>query len=109
MAEKDKSIIVYSTPTWPFCKKVKEYLSENKIPFQEKNVAVDRDAAEEMIEKTKQLGVPVTIIDDKDIIIGFNQAKLDELLGLKSWRPLNTNSIILWDISQTGLLSFFKI
>jgi glutaredoxin 3 len=63
---------------------VKEYLSENKIPFQEKNVAVDRDAAEEMIEKTKQLGVPVTIIDDKDIIIGFNQAKLDELLGLKS-------------------------
>jgi hypothetical protein len=38
----------------------------------------------EMIEKTKQMGVPVTIIDDKDIIIGFNQAKLDEFFGLKS-------------------------
>jgi glutaredoxin len=33
-----------------------------------------------MIEKTKQMGVPVIVIDDKDIVIGFNAAKLDEIL-----------------------------
>jgi glutaredoxin len=43
-------------------------------------VAADRDAAKEMIEKTQQMGVPVIIIDDKDIVIGFSPAKLDELL-----------------------------
>lgn len=79
-----KNIIVYSTPTCPYCAKVKEYLSKNNIAFQERNVAVDRDAAKEMMEKTKQMGVPVTIIDDKDIVIGFDQPKLSELLDLKS-------------------------
>jgi glutaredoxin 3 len=63
---------------------VKEYLSKNKIPFQEHNVVVDREAAREMVEKTRQMGVPVIIIDDKDIVIGFNQPKLNELLGLNS-------------------------
>ena len=43
-------------------------------------MAADRDAAKEMIEKTNQMAVPVIIVDDKDILIGFDQAKLDELL-----------------------------
>ena len=76
----DKEVIIYSTPTWPFCTKAKEYLSQNNIPYQEHNVAADRDAAKEMIEKTNQMAVPVIIVDDKDILIGFDQAKLDELL-----------------------------
>jgi hypothetical protein len=33
-----------------------------------------------MIEKTKQMAVPTIIIDDSDIVIGFNTARLDELL-----------------------------
>jgi glutaredoxin len=36
-----------------------------------------------MVEKTKQMGVPVIVIDDKDIVIGFNPLKLDELLSQK--------------------------
>jgi glutaredoxin len=44
-------------------------------------VSKDRDAAREMIEKSKQMAVPVIIIDDKDIVAGFNQSKLDELLS----------------------------
>ena len=38
-----------------------------------------RGLAKEMIEKSKQMSVPVIIIDD-EIVVGFNQAKLDELL-----------------------------
>ena len=76
-----KNAVIYSTPTWPYCKKAKEYLSHKSIPFTEYDVATDKEAAKEMVEKTQQMAVPVIIIDDKDIVIGFNPGKLDELLG----------------------------
>ena len=60
--------------------RAKEYLSQKGISYQDINVAGNRDAAKEMIEKSKQMGVPVIIIDD-EVVVGFNQAKLDELLG----------------------------
>jgi glutaredoxin len=43
-------------------------------------VAKDRDKAKEMIEKSKQMGVPVTIIDD-EVVVGFNQSQFDSLLS----------------------------
>ena len=42
-------------------------------------MAQDKMAAREMIEKTKQMGVPVTVIDDT-VVVGFNQGELDRLL-----------------------------
>ena len=59
----------------------KEYLSQKNVPFTEHDVSKDRDAAMEMVEKTKQMGVPVIVIDDKDFLVGFNPEKLDELLS----------------------------
>ena len=76
----DKKVIVYSTPTCPYCKRVKDYLTRKKIAFTDYNVAEDREKAKEMIEKTKQMGVPVIVVGD-DIIVGFNQAKMDSLLS----------------------------
>ncbi len=43
-------------------------------------MASDRDKAKEMIEKSKQMGVPVTIIDD-EVVVGFNQSQFDSLLS----------------------------
>ena len=76
-----KNVVVYTTPTWPWCKRAKEYLLQKGVAYEEYDVAKDRDAATEMIEKSKQMAVPVIIIDDKDIVVGFNQARLDELLS----------------------------
>lgn len=78
MATKD--IIVYSTPTWPYCRQAKEYLSQKGIAYKDYDVAADRSKAREMIEKSGQMGVPVIVVDN-DIMVGFNQAKLDELLA----------------------------
>ena len=75
----DKKVVIYSTPTWPYCHQAKEYLSQKGVPFTEHNVAADREKAKEMIEKSKQMGVPVIIIGD-EVMVGFNQAKLDSLL-----------------------------
>lgn len=75
----DKEVVVYSTPSCPWCKKAKEYLTQKGVPFREYNVADDRDKAKEMIEKSGQMGVPVVTIGN-DVVIGFNQAKIDSLL-----------------------------
>lgn len=58
----------------------KEYLSRKGAKYTEHNVAQDRAAAKEMIQKTGQMAVPVIVVDDK-VLVGFNQAKLDELLA----------------------------
>ena len=76
----DKKVLVYSTPTCPYCKRVKDYLTQKGVSFSDYNVAEDREKAKEMIDKSKQMGVPVIIIDD-DVVVGFNQAKLDSLLA----------------------------
>ncbi len=61
---------IYSTPTCGYCHAEKEFLKEHGIEFQELDVFSDAKAREEMINKTGQLGVPVTDIDGK-IIVGF--------------------------------------
>ncbi len=76
----DKKVIIYSTPTCPYCKMAKEYLSRKEIPYIDINVAQDREKAKEMIDKSGQMGVPVIIIDG-EIVVGFNQALLDKLLS----------------------------
>jgi len=75
-----KKVVVYSTPTCPYCKRVKDYLTQKKIAFADVDVSTDREKAKEMIQKSKQMGVPVVIIDG-EVVVGFNQAKLDSLLG----------------------------
>ncbi len=77
----DKKVVIYSTPTCPYCKRAKDYLSRKGIPYTDINVAQDREKAKEMIQKSGQMGVPVIIIDDNEISVGFNQALLDELLS----------------------------
>lgn len=72
---------VYSTPTWPWCTKVKDYLISKNVTFVEYDVSKDRNAASEMINKTGQRGVPVIDIDG-NIIIGFDKEGIDKILTL---------------------------
>jgi len=59
---------------------VKEYLSQKNVTYTEYDVAQDKDKAREMVEKSKQMGVPVVMVDDT-IVVGFNQAELEKLLA----------------------------
>ncbi len=76
----DKKVVIYSTPTCPICKRAKAYLTEKGISYQEIDVAASKEAAHEMIHKSGQMGVPVIIVDD-ELMVGFNQSKLDEMLA----------------------------
>jgi len=75
------NVKVYSTPTCPYCIKAKEYLKGKNIDFQNIDVSIDQNAAEEMVKLTGQMGVPVVVIDD-NVVIGFDKEKVDSLLNI---------------------------
>lgn len=76
-----KQVVVFSTPTCPWCTKAKEYLSENNISFRDVDVSQDHVAAQQMMLKSGQMGVPQLWIDD-GVIVGFDKIAIDTLLGL---------------------------
>lgn len=76
-----KSVKIYSTPTCPWCIRTKKFLKDNNIPFEDMDVASDEKAAQEMIQKTGQMGVPVLDIEGT-IIVGYDVDKVKETLGI---------------------------
>jgi len=60
----------------------KDYFNEKGVVFEDFDVSKDLDKRKEMLEKSGQMGVPVIIIDNKDIIVGFNKPQIIELLGI---------------------------
>lgn len=77
-----EDVTVYSTPTCTYCKQVKDFLDEHGITYTEHNVAEDVERRQEMVEKSGQMGVPVTVIGDT-VLTGFDQSKFAEALGVE--------------------------
>lgn len=77
-----KKVIIYSTPTCPYCIVAKDYFKNHKISYKEIDVSKDQKAADEMIKKSGQMGIPQIEIDG-EIIIGFDKEKIDKALNIK--------------------------
>ena len=76
-----KTVKIYSTPTCVWCRATKEFLDEHKIAYEDINVAADAVAREYMFKRTGQMGVPVIEIGN-EVIIGFDQERISQLLGV---------------------------
>ncbi len=76
-----KQVTIYSTPTCHFCHAAKELFKKNNVPFTDYNVAEDATRRTEMLERSGQMGVPVIFIGS-EMIIGFNEKRLSDLLGI---------------------------
>jgi glutaredoxin 3 len=74
-------VLVYSTPTCPYCVRLKQYLTEKNVAYENYDVGADQVKAEEMVKKSGQMGVPVIDIDGK-IIVGFDKPEIQQALGL---------------------------
>ena len=74
------SVTVYSTATCPYCKLVKEFLTEQDVEFKNVDVGEDPEAANEMVKKSGQMGVPVVEVNG-EIIVGWNKAELEDALA----------------------------
>ena len=72
-------VTIYTTPTCPWCHKTKRFFQDNHVAYEEKDVASDHEARQEMMQKSRQMGVPVIDIDG-EVVIGFNEPVLREKL-----------------------------
>lgn len=78
-----KKVEIYSTPNCHFCHMAKDYFREKGVEFTDHNVASDTAKRAEMLDISGQMGVPVIVIDQKDLVIGFNKPVLAKLLEIE--------------------------
>ncbi len=74
------NVKVYSTPTCPYCRMAKNYFHSKKIDFVDIDVSQNSEKAQEMMDLSGQMGVPVIVIGE-DVIVGFNQAEIEKKLS----------------------------
>jgi len=79
--EQNPKVIVFTSPSCSWCRTIKQYFQSRKIAFREVDVSRDASAARDLVRRTGQQGVPVTLINNRPVI-GFDKAQLDRLLGL---------------------------
>jgi len=82
MDSKQHKVIIFTTASCPWCMRAKQYLQSQKILYKEVDVNRDKQAANEMVRKSSQQGVPQLWIDGRPVV-GFDRQKIDALLGLK--------------------------
>ena len=81
MSQKYK-VKIWTSPSCPWCMKTKEFFKQNNIKYTDIDVYSDAKAAEEMVQKSGQRGVPVIDIDGK-IIVGYDVPALKKALKIK--------------------------
>ena len=79
--KKQPRVLMFSTPSCSFCNKAKRYFRQKGVRFRDIDVSRDQAAARDMQRRSGQMGVPVIDIGGH-IIVGFDQPKIDQLLGL---------------------------
>ncbi len=75
------NVIIYSTPTCHFCHLAKEFFGAHGIKYTDRDAASDRQARQEAVQKSDQMGVPVIDVDGT-IVVGFDEPRLRELLKI---------------------------
>ncbi|HBC95570.1 MAG TPA: NrdH-redoxin [Clostridium sp.] len=71
---------IFTTSTCPYCHSAKEFFTKNNIDFTEHNISTDSNARKQLMEKGYR-SVPVIVIDGQ-YLVGFNEAKVANLLGV---------------------------
>lgn len=75
----DTKVTIYSADWCAFCHAAKDYLEKLGVKFTEKNVEEDPKNAQEAVDKSQQMGIPVLDIEG-EIIVGFDRPKIDAAL-----------------------------
>lgn len=85
---KPKKVKLYASTTCPYCKMEEQWLKDKGVDFDMVLVDLNQQAAQELVEKTHQMGVPVTEIEyedmEPDYIVGFNKPQLASILGVEA-------------------------
>ncbi|MCY4089126.1 MAG: glutaredoxin family protein [Candidatus Saccharibacteria bacterium] len=74
------NIQIFTTPNCSFCRVVKNYFQSLNIDFEEVDLSQNQQGFEWLIEKTGQAGVPVTVFNNSQFVIGWQKQLLDDQL-----------------------------
>ena len=75
----EHNVKIYSTPTCPYCIRVKSYLDSQGVGYENIDVSTNKDGLEEMVRISGQMGVPLIVVDGQ-MVVGFDKERLEELL-----------------------------
>lgn len=76
-----RSIILYTQPHCPSCRKIKEFLAHHGLTYSELDVSEDFDARDDLWEVHGSQNTPTLVIDG-EALIGFRREELERRLGL---------------------------
>ncbi len=82
MAQQQPRVIVFTTPTCSWCRTEKQHLKKHNIRYKEVDITKDSHAARDVVRRTGQQGVPVTLINNRPVV-GFDKEKINRLLDIK--------------------------
>ena len=80
--KKQPRVVMFTTPTYSYCKTAKQYFRQQGVRFKQVDVSRDQAAARDMVRRSGQQGVPQILIGNK-IVVGFDRPKIDKLLDLR--------------------------
>ncbi|MGH7889762.1 MAG: glutaredoxin family protein [Thermodesulfobacteriota bacterium] len=76
----EKKVVVYTQTGCSACEAAKEFLSQEGINFEEKNIMNDELAMKQLSEKYNSRSTPTILVDD-EVIIGFDREELERVLA----------------------------
>lgn len=82
MSTNTSTPIIYSATWCAFCHAAKQYFDKLGVKYDDRDVEADQKNAQESVEKSGQMGIPVIDIDG-EIIVGFDRPKIDQALKAK--------------------------
>ncbi|MDE7278109.1 MAG: NrdH-redoxin [Oscillospiraceae bacterium] len=74
-------IKVFSSDSCGYCTKLKAYLDSRRVEYDVIDVAESRENYEKLISVSGQTGIPVTVFDSGEVVIGFDKPRIDSLLS----------------------------
>ena len=77
-------IKIFSSDSCGYCTKLKAYLDSRKISYDVIDVAESRENYNMLIDVSGQTGIPVTVFDSGEVVVGFDKPKIDNILALQS-------------------------
>ncbi|MEZ3455036.1 MAG: NrdH-redoxin [Oscillospiraceae bacterium] len=74
-------IKVFSSDSCGYCTKLKAYLDSRRVEYDVIDVSESRENYDKLVSVSGQTGIPVTVFDGGEVVIGFDKPRIDSLLG----------------------------
>lgn len=74
-------IKVFSSDSCGYCTKLKAYLDSRRVEYDVIDVSESRENYDKLISVSGQTGIPVTVFDSGEVVVGFDRQAIDSLLS----------------------------